>query len=62
MKNEKKSYLIPCADIVDIRMEGSLLQDSEGGYGHSGGEEVFGSDTSGGYINGTGGEESYGSE
>ena len=34
MKNEKKSYLIPCADIVDIRMEGPLLADSNpGGYG-----------------------------
>ena len=28
MKKEKECYEVPCADIVDIRMEGSLLQGS----------------------------------
>ena len=28
MKKEKECYEVPCADIVDIRMEGSLLEGS----------------------------------
>ena len=42
MKKEKECYEVPRADIVDIRMEGSLLEGSDGGYGKivtPGGEE-----------------------